>query len=441
MVNGAILDMRETPPQERCRNHDECLAKSARGLISLLAFTGIFMNQGRTPKLLLLMSDLPYPVRKNGYSVRYYPIIEFLSESYDIHLVIISNLPTPEKDRKIMEGLCSRVSVWDRKPVKVSLLRKVATFVYCLLPGTCSYSAYRYDDRQLRRFVKTELMGAQYDVALCADSKYFELVKDFADAKRLVVDQIDSTYLHVLRLGTDSVFRWLEARKIKNRERRTLELADHTFYISPADLSIGSGRDKSDGKVSLVPNGVHINDVVDESISFGPKCIGYLGHMGYPPNIKAAHRLASIFEKVRSAEPEAKLVIIGRDPVKSVRDLEAIPGVIVTGTVDNIWSYLSGIDVFVFPMEIGSGQQNKVLEALYSKRPVITSAVGNAGIGAEAGKQVLIADTDSEFANEIIRLLSDENAREVLGLNGSEFVKSRYSWPAILTDIQRKLAS
>lgn len=404
-------------------------------------FTGVSMNQGRTQKLLLLMSDLPFPVRKNGYSVRYYPIIEFLSESYDIHLLVISNLPTPEADRKVMERLCSRVSVWDRKPIKVSSFRKLATFIYCLLPGTCSHSAFRYDDHQIRHFIKTELMNSHYDVALCADSRYFELVSDIANADRLVVDQIDSAYLHVLRLGTDSIYRWLEARKIKNRERRTLEIADHTFYISPADLSVGSGRAKSDSKVSLIPNGVHINDIVDDSVRFGKKCIGYLGHMGYPPNIQAAERLASIFREVRNDEPEAKLVIIGRDPVQSVRDLEKIPGVIVTGTVENIWSYLSGIDVFVFPMEIGSGQQNKILEALYSKKPVITSSVGNGGIGAEAGKEILIAESNSEFAEEILKLLADEKLREYLGANGYKFVKARYSWPAILNDIQRKLAS
>lgn len=399
------------------------------------------MNHGRKQSLILLMSDLPFPVRKNGYSVRYYPIIEFLSESYDIDLVIISNLPTPDEDIRAMEHLCNRVAVWDRKPVKVSLLRKLATFVYCLLPGTCSFTAFRYDEAQLRRFVRSELEGKRYDVALCADSKYFELVKKYATANRLVVDQIDSTYLHVLRLGTDSLFRKLEARKIRNRERRTAELADHTFYISPADLAVGSGREKSDSKVSLVPNGVHTNDLVDEAVRFGEKCIGYLGHMGYPPNIRAAERLAAIFQEVRKTEPEAKLVIIGRDPVQRIRDLENIPGVVVTGTVDNIWRYVGGIDIFAFPMEIGSGQQNKVLEALYSRKPVITSPVGNGGIGAEPGHQILIAETDAEFRDEILGLLADGRARESLGAKGYEFVNSRYSWPAILNDIQNKLVS
>lgn len=399
------------------------------------------MIQGRKQKLLLLMSDLPYPVRKNGYSVRYYPIIEFLSESFDIHLMVISNLPTPAEDISEMERLCSRISVWDRKPLKVSLPRKIATFIYCLLPGTPSFSAFRYDENQIRAFVESELADTRYDVALCADAKYFEIISDLASVERLVVDQIDSTYLHVLRLGTDSLFSRLEARKIRNRERRTIELADHTFYISPSDLVIGSGRKNSDSKVSLVPNGVHVNDVVNDTVRFGDKCIGFLGHMGYPPNIRAAQRLASIFELVRESEPDAKLVIIGRDPVESVRALEKIPGVVVTGTVENIWSYINGVDIFVFPMEIGSGQQNKVLEALYCKKPVITSAVGNSGIGAESGREILVSESDTDIAQQIVRLLRDEEQREYLGKNGYEFVSSRYSWPAILSDIQRKLAS
>src|SRR4029079_1233690 len=95
--------------------------------------------------------------------------------------------------------------------------------------------------------------------------------------------------------------------------------------------------------------------------------------------------------------PELSLYIIGSNPVDSVRALGKKPGVTVTGTVDDIWPYVNAIDLFVFPLWKGTGLKNKVLEAMYAKRPVVTTRIGNEGIDAVSGRDLVICDSAADF--------------------------------------------
>ena len=73
------------------------------------------------------------------------------------------------------------------------------------------------------------------------------------------------------------------------------------------------------------------------------------------------------------------------------------PGVVVTGTIDDIWSYVNGIDIFVFPLWRGVGVKNKIIEAMYARRPVVTTLVGNEGIEGTVGRDLLVCHTAEEF--------------------------------------------
>jgi len=162
--------------------------------------------------------------------------------------------------------------------------------------------------------------------------------------------------------------------------------------------------------------------------------IGFLGNMGYPPNIEAAHWLhEKVYLPIRKEFPGLSLIVIGKDPVDSVKQLGAEPGVVVTGTVENIWPYINSVDVFVFPLLRGAGLKNKILEAMAAGRPVVTTAIGNEGIDAVDGKDIAIRGTPEEFRMEAIRLLRSVDARRAMGDSARRFVKDRFSWERILT--------
>ena len=88
----------------------------------------------------------------------------------------------------------------------------------------------------------------------------------------------------------------------------------------------------------------------------------------------------------------------------SMRPTATLDGVTVTGTVDSIWNHLDAVDVCAFPMFAGAGLQNKVLEAMVAGRPVVTTPIGNEGIDAKPGSEIVVAEDEEGFARAIERL-------------------------------------
>jgi glycosyltransferase involved in cell wall biosynthesis len=64
--------------------------------------------------------------------------------------------------------------------------------------------------------------------------------------------------------------------------------------------------------------------------------------------------------------------------------------------------------------------------------PVVTTTIGNEGIDAKPGKDLLIADTADDFARNVLRLMKDRKLREILSENGRAFVHERFDWDKIV---------
>ena len=103
----------------------------------------------------------------------------------------------------------------------------------------------------------------------------------------------------------------------------------------------------------------------------------------------------------------------------------------INGWVEDIRDvYWSG-KIFVAPLFTGSGQQNKILEAMACGTPVITTSLVNNAIGAEPGKEILIADDLKSFLIQIDSLRDDENLLHELSENARDFVVRKYTWKKI----------
>ena len=99
--------------------------------------------------------------------------------------------------------------------------------------------------------------------------------------------------------------------------------------------------------------------------------------------------------------------------------------------------------VFVAPLRFAAGVQNKVLEAMASARPVVTSSLVNAGLGASPDRQLLVGDGAEATARQIVKLLKDERLRMEIGGEAQRFVESAHSWDHVArraSEIQRELA-
>ena len=135
----------------------------------------------------------------------------------------------------------------------------------------------------------------------------------------------------------------------------------------------------------------------------------FTGNMNYPPNIDSVIFLVQkVLPLVRKERPGTSLLISGVDPSPSVRDLARVdPLVTVSGWVKDIRSSYAAARIFIAPMQIGTGLQNKLLEAMAMRMPCITSPLANNAVGAPVDDAILIGNTPEEYAAHILRLLSD----------------------------------
>jgi glycosyltransferase involved in cell wall biosynthesis len=139
---------------------------------------------------------------------------------------------------------------------------------------------------------------------------------------------------------------------------------------------------------------------------------------------------------VWAQRPDVRVMIVGKDPPKSIRALGQDARVSVTGTVKDIRPYLQRASIAAAPVEYGAGIQNKVLEAMACGTPVVATPQAVSAIGLEHGEDARIAPDFAAFADEILWLLAEENRRIRIGANGRYFVERNHRWSVIAEQLE-----
>ena len=97
--------------------------------------------------------------------------------------------------------------------------------------------------------------------------------------------------------------------------------------------------------------------------------------------------------------------------------------------------YYAKSKIFIAPMQIGTGLQNKLLEAMAMKIPSITSELANKALNAIENEEILIGRTEEEYVSHIISLLTDEAKRDNLVEKAYAFILKNYNWDNIFNQL------
>ena len=172
----------------------------------------------------------------------------------------------------------------------------------------------------------------------------------------------------------------------------------------------------------------------------GPPTVGIIGTAAWEPTAGAIRRLvASVWPEIRRRVPDARLLVAGRG-VESL-GLPDTPGVELAGDVPSAAEFLRGLSALVYPLERGSGMKVKVLEAIASGVPVVTTPAGAEGVEAEAG--VLVETDDRGLAAAAAELLANSPLRRRAGQAARAAFERRYApEPATrpLVELYRRMA-
>jgi glycosyltransferase involved in cell wall biosynthesis len=212
------------------------------------------------------------------------------------------------------------------------------------------------------------------------------------------------------------------------QERRVLQAGfAATVFVSEVDAA-AARQLAPRARAVTVPLGVDLQAFRPRDASDGP--VGgdvlFTGVMAYRPNSDAANYL---IERVLPLLPaSARLRLVGRDPSPALVERGTATGrVVVTGEVSDIAVEYRRATVFAAPIVSGAGFRNKLLEAMASGLPVVTTSIAVESFGA-VPPGVLVGDEPASFAAHVARLLANPQQAAALGAEGRAFVEHGWAW-------------
>lgn len=374
-------------------------------------------------KIFVLLPRIPYPLEK-GDKLRAFNQIKQLAKHNEIVLCALNdNTKVSEQDAfHALQPYCQSISFISINKAQI-LLGLVRAF-FKGLPLQCGYfynrKAAKRIDMLITKHKPDMLFGQLLRVAEYIRHKSIPKALDYQDIFSYGMKRRADIASPVTRPIYD-----MEYRRLKRYEAAIFNDFDVRSIISEPDRALFPHERRDE--ILIVPNGVD-HDYFKPQEKEKKYDLVFTGNMSYPPNVNAVEYLAhEIMPIVWKTLPETKLYIAGANPDPKVKKA-ASARIIVSGWLDDIRDAYAESRIFIAPMRIGTGLQNKLLEAMSMRLPAITSPLANASLGAKPDEEILVGSNAEEMAHHIITLLTDQEKAERLAQAGFDFTNRVYDW-------------
>ena len=372
-------------------------------------------------KLVVLTSRIPYPLEK-GDKLRIFHQLKHLSQTHEICLICLND-KSEKIDTSVLEDLVSEFHIVTLTKWKIPFRMFFALFHQ--LPFQVTY----FLEWKNKKVIDSIIQNFKADHIYCQLIRTTEYVKDLFQFEK-TIDYMDAFSAAAMRRaetekGLRKIFWKVEFSRVKNYERGIFDYFKHHSIISHQDrnlLAIPSNKN-----IEIVPNGVDTSYFKNLTL---PKKydLVFAGNMNYPPNITAAIFLVEeILPKLLSQFPNITVLIAGANPSSDVQKL-ASENVTVSGWMNDIREAYCESRLFIAPMFIGAGMQNKILEAMSSELPVVTTSLAAEAFPEKKISKLIEANTAFEFAKAIQYYLLNEATQLSDGKNNRQYVEEKYSW-------------
>ena len=229
-----------------------------------------------------------------------------------------------------------------------------------------------------------------------------------------------------------SGLRWIysrEAKRLLEFEDKVARTFDRSLVVSEVEKELFTQQ--IPGVVpSVLPNGVDIDHF--SSLGDGrrhPKTAVFTGVMDYEPNVDGVlWFVEECWPALRQRHPDAKLLIVGSNPVPQVHRLSGKDGVLVTGRVETTPPYFDQASVAIAPLRMARGVQNKVLEAMSMSLPVVASPQASQGLGDVPASSLCVAESAEATIEGVHQWFADPARARRDGDAAGVWVRDTWRW-------------
>jgi sugar transferase (PEP-CTERM/EpsH1 system associated) len=384
-------------------------------------------GRGRA-RVLWITPKPPLPL-VSGDRIRQYNLIRRLAEGHDVDLVTFVDGAADRDGVAALDGLCRRVIAVPLPPRPCLAARALA-----VLDPRAPFRWARYRSPLFRGALEALTARERYDVV---DVQHVYMAPYFAAVRPgprrvLTLHNVESVLSArcgaVERSAARRAYWTIESRKLAAFERSWLPAVDAVVAMSDDDAA-AARRAAPPAAVAVVPNGVDIAAYAPHVDGRDDRAVVFTGSLGYPPNADGVRWfLARVWPLVRVRRPDATCTIVGRDPSAELRARDGRDGVRVTGLVDDVRRFLVRAGAAVVPLRAGGGTRLKILEAMASATPVVSTRLGAEGLALRDGVEICLADDPLAFATATLRVLRDPALRRRLGEAARRRAEDTYDW-------------
>ena len=372
--------------------------------------------------IIYLTSRFPFPINKGDKLRSYYQIKE-LSKSHEIHLISLSEKSISEKNIAALNKYCKTITIY-----KMNLYKRIFKLFQTFFnnkPFQVNYFHHTF----IQKKINIKISEIKPDYIFCQLIRTAMYVKNNHTIPK-IIDYMDSLSKGMeRRIKISNIFMKplviMEFQRLKRFENLAFEFFNKHIIISKNDRKEIAHNKKDE--IEIIGNGIDTDyfQKIDADIKYE---LIFIGNLSYLPNIEAAKFIAKeILPKLVGILPNIKILIAGSNPSNKVLKL-ANKNIKIQGWVQDIRKTYSSGKIFFAPMTIGSGLQNKLLEAMSMGIPCITSELSNRSLKAIDEKNILIGNSVDEYINLIISLLNDDKKRKKIGESGRIYVIKNYNW-------------
>ncbi len=372
------------------------------------------------PRILWLTAYLPHQGRHAGAG-RMFQLLKRVAAGYRVTLLSFLETDDERKFLPEIESLCERVIAMRRCPPARWQLFPYEPFDEFLTHGMEEALQECLDEHDygLMQLEYTQ-MAAYADKSLGMPALLTKHEVDFAACARRA---------RVERRWWNKVRWFYNYLQVLEREIRLQRRIDAAICMTDEDAR-ALRRFCPSVSVEVVNTGVDLDYFSPSPPAETPRLV-FVGAFQHLPNVDAMSWFCGdILPLVREQVPSVEMLVVGSNPGPQVARLAEVPGVRVTGFVNDIRPWMASSAVYVVPLRLGVGIRGKILEAWSMSMPVVATPVACAGLRCENGRNILTAESAPEFAGRVLTLLRDAGLRERLGKEGRKTAEEYYGWEA-----------
>ncbi len=401
-------------------------------------------------KILMLTPYLPYPPSSGG-QIRTFNLIKYLSKKHEVTLVALYKNKAEKKYSKHIKKYCKNVYLCKR-PESPWEIKNILKTIFSLSP----FLIVRNSSEEARNTISKILKNEKFDI-IHAETFYIMPHIPTTNIPIILVEQTIEyrVYQHFVNNLPFFLrpFFYLDIIKLKHWERHFWRKADIVATVNDSDKKTIL-RLEPKTKTTIIENaaGDDMFKIKKERQKNKTKFnLFFIGNFSWLQNVEAAkiitdkiYPLLKKSSNIRLCNGKqdkkcVQIIIAGQRSVEKLKmkTQKGLRIIDIKHKGDNIVNKLfQEADVFISPIFGPGGTRLKLLAAMATKTPIISTSIGIDGLMLTNKKNVLIAETPEEFVKQISLVINNQDLYERIKNEAYKHVKKYFTWDKIAVKLE-----